>query len=53
MFVRKGIVSFNLQECLPVEWRYDRANIEECLLDCGVDSISAHLTANQLIEPEE
>jgi hypothetical protein len=53
LFVRKDIVSLNLQECLPVDWRYDRANIEECLLDCGVDSISAHLFANQLIDTEE
>jgi hypothetical protein len=53
LFVRKDIVPLNLQECLPVEWRYDRANIEEYLLDCGVDSISAHLVANQLIDTEE
>ena len=53
LFVRKDIVSHNLQECLPAEWRYDRMNIEECLLDCGVDAISAHLAANHLLATKE
>jgi hypothetical protein len=50
LFVRKDIVPLNLQMCLPVEWHYDRVNIAECLLDCGVDAAVAHLAANQLAQ---